>query len=114
MVHLIRLCGAAVACRVRSGQAMAAACCVAVVRLTAKRGGALRSNAHCRPDMAWQPGRGARHNASFREPEGRKRSAAVDARSELASVCGNFAECGVMLNGTFTPPRLCRCVAFSG
>jgi hypothetical protein len=60
---LIRLCGAVVACRVRSDQAMAAAFCVAVT---------WRNAPLWRTCMAGQPGRGARHNASFREPEGRE------------------------------------------
>ena len=66
-----------------------------------------------RTDQSVQPWRGARHNATFREPAGRAAVVAPNEARNERSECSDFAECGVMLNArsTFTPERLCLCVA---
>lgn len=59
-------------------------------------------------NVAWQPIRGARHNGSFCEPEGRE--AVATPNEAQRSEWGDFAECGVMLHRgllRFTPDRLC-------
>ena len=54
--------------------------------------------------LAWQTLWGARHNASFCEPEGR---AAVAPPSEAKrNDWGKFAECGVMLNAIGIYPAM--------
>ncbi len=64
---------------------------------------AMRPRAHM---PAWQPRRGARHNAAFREPAGpgAARGCATKRSAAQRSDWRNFAECRVMLNAAGIHP----------
>lgn len=73
---------------------------------------AMRLKAHM---LAWQTRRGARHSATFCEPDRARRSAGPGHRAKRErSEWAGFAECRVMLkrtrSGRFTPQGLCLCV----